>query len=711
MDSGTPARQLALKCLCGIAFCLAALSSEAAHPLRIDIDATSFQSRTNGPIPLRLVIHSDNPQIVKGALRIDFGTDTRHLATYTLQSLVLTPGKQETTVLISPFSLERFDNEANVQFTFIGPDSSITQDPTLLRLPGAGKRTFLVGTVLSAVRRQRESPDSRWLDFKTFAPASRNRGAEPDLVQNLLSSIDPDRFPADPNLLTPYDLICVLGQDLGALDEAQTSALLAWVDAGGAVLVQVDETTTLRNHHLDLLNGLSGRRGASREIPGPEVKPLFVVNSNGRLQRDEDSPKFEEHHFSCGWGRAGVLVGPIPSPEDVEADEGLRRLLAWVWRLSSDDRSQFVETTRIPKMSRAESEQILAGAYAARVPWTIPTEFLFPPSIRPVPGWLLATILAVFVVLIGPGDWLILGAIRRHRWTWILLPLLTLGVTRLVIATSNHYLGLSSRLSTIEIRDLGPGNRVARTNRLDFHVPAERGLFELTSTSGQITPFTTQSDDYLRANARRMATNPYRAAVSNPLSVTPDITVNRSSRKLIAPVERWTPVLFRSMAIHPLEAARAPAPAVPPSSGFDWDKAGELLREPDTGGLPTPLIDSLRRSYGPGAVIECFSRRAEVFSQGGDNPEINRFRGRTLGGLIPRSVILRRHFEESAPSGSPSFEDLELQEDNRSEGSRDGTFVLQVIVRESDRVVIYRRRYAKDELFGPDTAPSQAPSI
>jgi len=672
-------------------------------PLRVDIDASSFQSRTNGPIPLRLILHWDSPKLVRGQLRLDFDNDGRHLATYTLENLILNAGKQETTLLVTPLAFQGYEGEANVRFTFIGPEGATDLQPGILRLPGTNKRTFLVGTVETALRRDQDRADLRWLALETYGPQRDRQEEILSKFQTLLGRIEPDRFPSDPNFLTPYDVVCVPAAGLTELDSTQTESLLGWVQAGGSALVQVEETTALKPHHVDLLNGLAGR-------------DVFTAGPAGNLLRDEDPPKFECREFLCGWGRGGVLIGPMPDPAAVREDEDLRRLIAATWRMAPSDSPAFVTARQVRALLDQES-RFYGDTFGGRIPWQIPTEFLFPPTIRPVPGWLLATILAGFVVLIGPGDYLLLGAIRRHKWTWILLPVLTLGVTRLVIATSNSYLGRSSRLSTIEIRDVAAGNRVVRTNRLDFHVPGERGVFTLAANGGQLTPFVAQTDDEVRmmpALRGRMRGGgrgvpavwgpvPGTRNLPSPQAVIPQIAVNRSQRTLTVPVERWTPVLFRSMELH---AIGAEPKRVAGEAAFDWDEVGPLFRKSGAEGVAT----AARAVFGRDAGVECFSRDQYLVLHASGAADLQQFQGRTIGGLLPKSIILRRHFEESAPSGSPKFEDLELPEDERGgePGLRDTAFVLQVVTREKDRIVIYRRRYPRSELIAarPDVPAS-----
>ena len=74
-------------------------------------------------------------------------------------------------------------------------------------------------------------------------------------------------------------------------------------------------------------------------------------------------------------------------------------------------------------------------------------------------------IFLAFVVLVGPGDWFVLGWLRAGRYTWLLFPALAIGCTWTTVAVARHYLGASDRVQRLEIVDLGSGGQTLRHNR------------------------------------------------------------------------------------------------------------------------------------------------------------------------------------------------------------------------------------------------------
>jgi len=58
---------------------------------------------------------------------------------------------------------------------------------------------------------------------------------------------------------------------------------------------------------------------------------------------------------------------------------------------------------------------------------------LMPEGLKIVPLPLIGMILVVYVLLIGPTDWFVLGAIRRRKWTWFTFPFVTVALTLLTV--------------------------------------------------------------------------------------------------------------------------------------------------------------------------------------------------------------------------------------------------------------------------------------
>jgi len=104
------------------------------------------------------------------------------------------------------------------------------------------------------------------------------------------------------------------------------------------------------------------------------------------------------------------------------------------------------------------------------------TESLLPKTVHIIPPSVVFALLAAFVFLIGPVDWWVLGRIRARRFTWLLFPAVTVGVTAITMKLARHYLGEDAHRGAVVLTDLAPDGRLVRETRLDLLLPPERSI-------------------------------------------------------------------------------------------------------------------------------------------------------------------------------------------------------------------------------------------
>jgi hypothetical protein len=687
----------------------------AQQKIRVEIESSSFQSRTNGPIPLRLLVEWGGTRLAKGVLHVDFhaSDDMRPLARYLLPATILTPGRNELFLTVAPLALANYESEATVQFAWEFDGQLETPPPQVLRVPGQSKRTFLIATIRPSIRVQSDRDQFRWLALESWLSPDWKKEELRIPFQTLFAGLDADRMPADPNNLLAYDILGIGPRELANLSADQTGAIWSWLEAGGAACVIVNGATPYEPHQIDFLNRVSGNA----------KPPRFAVGTGNKLALASPDESAKAERFHVGWGRAAIVTLPKDELElgSSEDDHNLLvKLTDWLWRLSKRESESLWDTGHLtlrPDVKQYSQRNFAASyqvGFTTSRPWSVPSDYLFPSTVRPVPGWLLATILGGFVLAIGPGDYLLLGAIRKRRWTWILLPLVTLGVTQLVITCSNSYLGQSERLSKIELRDIGTGGRIARKNQLSFLVPAQRGLFRVAAPTGMLTTFSTDgtlTDNQFGAvwtpNGRvrqypgvaprsyqNMSGASYQGVEVTPSKETPEISVASTQRELAIPVERWSPVMFRSLSIPRVETERL-------SPGkFDWDRPGDL-RLPE---VRERVLSALQAEYGNAICVVCSSHYGTLINHiyPGCSTEEARLTSANIGGLIPSSSPIREVVQQSAPSGSGTFEDLESGPlgTQMSVNAEDDELTLQVVAREKDMQVVYRKIYRVSDLAG-----------
>ena len=92
---------------------------------------------------------------------------------------------------------------------------------------------------------------------------------------------------------------------------------------------------------------------------------------------------------------------------------------------------------------------------------------LLPKTVRLIPFPALLSILVLFLLAIGPGDYFMLGSLRRRRYTWILFPALSFCFMLVTVLMANHFLGGRDQRRSLFVVDLDKDGSALRWNRYD----------------------------------------------------------------------------------------------------------------------------------------------------------------------------------------------------------------------------------------------------
>ncbi len=93
---------------------------------------------------------------------------------------------------------------------------------------------------------------------------------------------------------------------------------------------------------------------------------------------------------------------------------------------------------------------------------------LMPRTVRLIPFSAVMTLLVLFVLMIGPADYFVLGLLRRRRLTWVLFPAMSIAFTVATVLMANHYLGLRDQRRSLVVVDLGQDGTALRWNRYEL---------------------------------------------------------------------------------------------------------------------------------------------------------------------------------------------------------------------------------------------------
>lgn len=254
--------------------------------------------------------------------------------------------------------------------------------------------------------------------------------------------------------LRTLDVLVFSDVDTTQLTAAQQAALSAWIEQGGhlvlgggsgAARVFAGIPETLRPVTLGsptdmaALPILEKLTGYEVRVPGPFLATFPAINHGASVVHDGGNTYGAQMTRGKGWVLY-LALDPTASPFDAWAGT------APFWRLllEADLRYPMYAPTDIP-LTTFEAEQM---GYALQ---NLPS--LDPPSMKT-----LAMVLGVYILLIGPVNYLVLRRLRKLDWAWLTIPLFTVA-----FAAGAFYVGYLTRgndviINRISILNVVPGS-------------------------------------------------------------------------------------------------------------------------------------------------------------------------------------------------------------------------------------------------------------
>ncbi len=416
----------------------------AADPLlRADFQPLALRPRTAAPAFVDVKLQSRQQAILEGTLELQVMSGNEVLFRQQTPELALAPGVT-TRRLLLPSVVDNRGLGVNVQLYFLIHQAR----HNLGQFPIAGEfgngRQYLIGVcgLGSSV------PQSQARLWQALRPesVSGDPNRETRQLNSLPAWLSPEDLPSAIGLCA-FDVIALEGASFSALDEKQLAALATWVEAGGSLCVA--PKAPLSQEHLAFLNHLAGGPAGLAPVigePGGRISfrdgPMILRRPGiGRLVIARDAPVDADELISPEWRRAASFLAKAHS--DSEAN----------------DRAKLIASAGSPRYV-ADRVSVIQQTLFARLPQ----------SSRMIPLSVIAGILGAFVLLVGPGEWIVLGRWRLRRWTWVTFPIFAAGFAFLMVHTAENYLGRGNRQSALIVTDVGRDGQVVRENRLELRM-------------------------------------------------------------------------------------------------------------------------------------------------------------------------------------------------------------------------------------------------
>lgn len=524
-------------------------------------------------------------------------------------------------------------DQLQVDISFQGKNFSGNLGEQILRVPFATKAVFIGLTVESSKVRKNSPRRDKLMDqlrFENVVPESlsyRNAELDREFIKTVYASIDPNDLPIDPLSYCSYDVVLVTGDEFQNLRKPQLEALLLWTRAGGSLYLEPEGV--LEPHHLDFLRNL-----AADDPQGI----LFQLDSRGRFDPEVAVARPAAVTLTTGIGRAVIRMHGAEEidPSDVSWRTATRAL--WKARqypveisVPPDEPAMNRNKRWAPQQFSTTDPNWLAKMLTSRsrLSQADLTKRLMPEGVRMVPVSLLAAILLVFVLLVGPGDYFVLGWLRMRKLTWLTFPLTSLGITALTVSLSNSYMSTAETRRAVVIKDLDAAGKVVRSNRFELLYIAssrwvatavEKGLFApLKSGKESPTPGTLVDDSDLTSTLTH-----FEGRIASHYSA-------------IQNVAKWTPQVNRIFTIP--DSSEKPE--------VEWDdfnlpsSSAETIRQHQ---VPPQLVERVQKAFGSDAMVACFtgvdgwaSDRTPGWFPPGSLDQANIYLNRRYGDLMGRA--------------------------------------------------------------------------
>lgn len=697
-----------------------------ASQITVDLSALSPPIRSDAPMTLVWRIVSQSSGLIEGQLDITVH-DSGQVLGHVVDDVVLTTGEQLIRTVLPPIESHHLVNPPGLHVELYSKGRKLgTWDPGILQSPGQWQRKQVI---LICDPWQSALPPGTHQLVDQLRIDTWNADVEDRTISTVPARVRPDDLPADSLGYCGFDIVVLVQEGLADLKESQLRPILEWVEAGGSLCL-APGNSILKEYHTAFLNQ------AAHAGPG---EPLFVLESSGRLLDGEPadsaaSPVLLRRH---GLGRIALVRGKLDRLMTAHEPE-LRGMLAFLWKMRNDRLVEFLAGGKflvkvdVPKDKADPAENQWQArnfnvSYAQLRPQkmqlaALPLQSgdqlvsrLMPEGLKVVPLPLIGMILVLYVVLIGPADWLVLGAIRRRKWTWFTFPFVTVALTLLTVWLAEWYMQVTDNRRAVTFHDVGIDGQVARRNRFevlfksserDVTTELNREIFSDMSLQrfSSAMWLSNQQRQMQGIDQRRRNTDvaKYAGRVPSHYAVTQFLS-------------QWTPQLNRRFTI-----PRAGEKTV----DFDWNKfADAAVYRPDT--IPVPgapreaLVNDVRQAFGGNAHVAVFVGGKRQVLMGnfaflqsgavygidpygnqlaqqqayypGYNPNqqksdfLDDVSVNGLGGLF--AVV-----SQMSPTGGKDFEDMALVDPSSPD-----QWLLVVAVENGNEVDVYRKLYVKGD--------------
>ena len=526
------------------------VASAQEKPLKISIRREWEGARTSAPVSLRGFLKWQKPELIEGQLHVNAFVDQQPVSRWTSNDTALSDSEQILWFMTPrPVLIEQYERYV-LQAEFLSDKHHFDVEQLDVEIPVRRRRVIVVGVVLAQGTSSPMGLGAEGAPTAFELPFLMQQQLPPDegfALHVHPSHVKPADFPADPLRLLGLDALLLSHDMLNQLRPAQLEAIRVWVMAGGSLALM--QTGRLESESKDFVQALSRNEWSQSTRQARGLPDQATV-------------------FAPGLGQF-ILASRELAGDSLEWARVARQML----RVQPEP-ARMLERSRKLQLAKSAGPQLLEPL--PRFDATDLTNRLMPESIRGMPFGLAASVLACCLFCIAPGDYLLLGLLRRRKWTWALFPIVALSFTGLMAHLAAEHNGRNDSRTWISIVDVTPENEVLRTSRFELtygasgrtvaHTVKDQWWVDVRhedfadSNSNEATPGTPQ---YWRDQQRRAQSSAPPAELGERLSYHGSVPSNYIVEE---PVRQWAPRMQRITTL-----GADPALADYPLPQIDWD--------------------------------------------------------------------------------------------------------------------------------------------
>ncbi|MCA9091923.1 MAG: hypothetical protein KDA68_00425, partial [Planctomycetaceae bacterium] len=458
--------------LCGVVWLcsIAAAQSNDPHaddPIAVVLEPIQFPPRTATFYPITCKVTNRIKGMWEGSLRLrqleELPTDFELI----IPDLVVGSDPLEFTITLPPLLPNQLNQQTELQAHSIDKNGHVDELPKLQLISFTSNvRTMTFGICVPVGASDVPGDVSPLISPLQLFPAGSFKTNDTRTIRVSVPTVVSTELSDQPLDYIRFDGLMLTKMSIEQVRPKQRAAIEGWVRAGGTLAVCLP--SQLDREHVEFLNRLMQENGTKLEND-PE-KGLIS-------DREIDEPLIS----SCGLGQT-ALIPEKYLQERADDKEELTRLARELWRTLPDFEARIKRYTtdysllsaQLQQQQMLRSGQRFPGSISVQEVDTAPQytalifDLLKPKNMGVIPIELLILSLVAYIVLIGPGDYFVLGWFKARRFTWILFPLVTICFSWGMLQLTNYVMGTNNRISRIRIVDLDREGKVLRENDLSL---------------------------------------------------------------------------------------------------------------------------------------------------------------------------------------------------------------------------------------------------